>query len=53
VLQPAGRKRAVRVVGILDRMQRHFEQTVGVGKLESMLGQMAMVEKLCSRLAGV
>jgi DNA-binding MarR family transcriptional regulator len=53
VLQPAGRKRAVRVVGILDRMQRHFEQTVGVGKLESMLGQMGIVEELCSRLAGV
>ena len=53
VLQPAGRKRAVRVVGILDRMQRHFEQTVGVGRLESMLGQMGIVEELCLRLAGV
>lgn len=53
VLQPAGRKRAVRVVGILDRMQRHFEQTVGVSKLESMSGQMALVEELCSRLTGV
>ena len=53
VLQPAGRKRAVRVVGILDRMQRHFEQTVGVGRLESMLGQIGIVEELCLRLAGV
>jgi DNA-binding MarR family transcriptional regulator len=53
VLQPAGRKRAVRVVGILDRMQRHFEQTVGVGRLEFMVGQMVVVEELCSRLTGV
>jgi DNA-binding MarR family transcriptional regulator len=50
-LQPAGRKRAVRVVGILDRMQRHFEQTVGVGRLDSMLKQMGFVEDLCSELA--
>jgi DNA-binding MarR family transcriptional regulator len=51
VLQPAGRKRAVRVVGVLDRMQRHFEQTVGVGRLESMLKQMGVVEELCLQLA--
>ena len=53
VLQPTGRRRAVRVVGILDRMQRHFEETVGVAKLETMLGQMGVVEGLCSHLAGV
>jgi DNA-binding MarR family transcriptional regulator len=53
VLEPAGRKRAVRVVGVLDRMQRHFEQSIGVGRLGSMLGQMGMVEELCMRLAGV
>jgi DNA-binding MarR family transcriptional regulator len=53
VLQPTGRRRAVRVVGILDRMQRHFEEAVGVTKLEAMLGQMGVVEGLCSHLAGV
>jgi DNA-binding MarR family transcriptional regulator len=53
VLQPAGRRRAVRVVGILDRMQRHFEERVGVGELEAMMRQMGVVEELCSRLAGV
>jgi DNA-binding MarR family transcriptional regulator len=53
VLQPAGRRRAARVVGILDRMQRHFEETVGVGKLESMLRQMGTVEELCFQLASV
>jgi DNA-binding MarR family transcriptional regulator len=50
VLQPAGRKRAVRVVGILDRMQRHLEESVGAAKLEAMLGQLHSVEELCSRL---
>lgn len=53
VLQPAGHKRAVRVVAILDRMQRNFEQTIGVGRLESMVGQLGNVEGLCLRLAGI
>jgi DNA-binding MarR family transcriptional regulator len=53
LLEPAGRKRAVRVVGVLDRMQRHFEQSVGVGRLESMLEKMGTVEELCSKLAGI
>ena len=50
VLQSAGRKRAVRVVGILDRMQRHFEERIGAAELEAMLGQLHSVEELCSRL---
>ena len=50
VLQSAGRKRAVRVVGILDRMQRHFEERIGAAELEAMLGQLHSVEALCSRL---
>lgn len=51
VLQAAGRKRAVRVVGVLDRMQGQFERAIGVAKLEAMLGQMRAVEELCSGLA--
>jgi DNA-binding MarR family transcriptional regulator len=51
MLLPAGRKRAVRAVGILDRMQRHFEETVSVAKLETMLEQMGVVEEMCARLA--
>jgi DNA-binding MarR family transcriptional regulator len=50
VLRPAGRKRAVRVVGILDRMQRHFEAKMGVTKLETMLEHLHSVEDLCLRL---
>jgi DNA-binding MarR family transcriptional regulator len=51
VLQPMGKKRAVRVVGIFDRMQTYFEKNVGVSKLTGMLEQMRAVETLCSRLA--
>lgn len=51
VLQAAGRKRAARVVGILDRMQSRFEESVGVPKLEAMLTEMRAVEEMCSRLA--
>jgi hypothetical protein len=47
-----GKRRAVRVVGIFDRMQTHFEKNVGVAKLAGMLEQMRAVEELCSRLAG-
>ncbi|MEO6802214.1 MAG: MarR family transcriptional regulator [Granulicella sp.] len=51
-LHPAGRRRAVRVVGILDRMQRHFEEKMGMEKLEAMLSQLHAVERLCSRFGG-
>ena len=52
VLQPVGKRRAVRVVGIFDRMQAHFEKSVGVTKLAGMLEQMRAVEELCLRWAG-
>jgi DNA-binding MarR family transcriptional regulator len=51
VLQPVGKRRAVRVVGIFDRMQTTFEKNVGVAKLAGMLEQMRVVEELCSDLA--
>jgi hypothetical protein len=38
-------------VGILDRMQRQFEERIGAAKLQAMIGQMSEVEELCSRLA--
>src|SRR5271154_5328984 len=40
MLKPSGRRRAVRVVGILDRIQRQLEERVGVATLESMLKQL-------------
>ncbi|HEU5342420.1 MarR family winged helix-turn-helix transcriptional regulator [Edaphobacter sp.] len=50
-LLPAGRKRAVRVAAILDRMQRRFEEGMGTAELDGMLGLMHAVEELCSGLA--
>jgi DNA-binding MarR family transcriptional regulator len=50
-LQPAGRKRAARVVGILDQMQNRFEQIMKTAGVEEMLRQMFIVESLCSGLA--
>jgi C4-type Zn-finger protein len=51
ILKPAGRRRAVRVVGILDRIQRQLEETIGVANLESMLKQLGKVEVLCAGVA--
>lgn len=52
MLQPVGQRRAVRVVGVFDRMQTHFEKKVGVVKLAGMLEQMRVVEEMCSHMAG-
>jgi DNA-binding MarR family transcriptional regulator len=51
VLRPQGKKRAVRVVGILDRMQRRFEDGIGPARLQGMLVQMSAVEEICARAA--
>lgn len=51
MLLPAGRKRAARVVGIMDRMQVQFEQTMGASGMEALLRQMFIVESLCTGLA--
>lgn len=48
-LRPLGKKRAVRVVGILDRLQRRFEEGIGPAKLENILEQMRAVEQLCAQ----
>jgi DNA-binding MarR family transcriptional regulator len=51
VLLPAGKRRAVRVVGILDQMQARFEESVGVAKMAAMVREMEAVERMCSQLA--
>src|SRR5215469_9808550 len=48
-LEAAGRRKAARVVGILDRMQAEIEREIGTAKLETMLRQMDAVEQLCER----
>jgi DNA-binding MarR family transcriptional regulator len=50
-LRPRGKKHAIRVVGILDRLQRKFEEGFGAAKLETMIAQMSEVEEICSRVA--
>jgi DNA-binding MarR family transcriptional regulator len=51
VLLPAGKRRAARVVGILDQMQLRFEEAIGTVKLAAMVKEMEAVEEMCSRLA--
>ena len=51
VLRPLGKRRATRVVGIVDQMQRQLEAGIGVDRLEGMIRQMSEVEELCSRVA--
>lgn len=48
-LEPAGRRKAARVAGILDRMQSGLEHEIGAQKLETMLRQIDAVEKLCGQ----
>lgn len=50
-LLPAGRKRAVRVAAILDRMQRQMEQILGASSLRNLPVLLFSVESLCSPLA--
>lgn len=50
-LRSRGRQQAIRVIGILDRLQRHFEERIGAANLQAMLEQMSAVEKLCSELS--
>ena len=51
LLKPLGRRKAVRVVGVLDRMQRQIEEAMGISALGTMLKQMNAVEELCGGLA--
>lgn len=51
MVTPQGKARAVRVVGILDRVQRQIEAAMGETELAAMLAQMKAVEELCSRTA--
>ena len=51
VLRPSEKKKAARVVGILDRMQRQLEDEIGSAKLEETIQQISEVEALCSQAA--
>ncbi len=48
MLKQTGRRRAARVAGILDRLQRQLEEAAGAATLEAMLTQLSKVEALCA-----
>ncbi len=49
-LKPSGKKRAMRVIGILDQMQRAFEEKIGTAELKQTFDRLRAVENLCSTL---
>ncbi len=51
MLLPQGRRRAVRVAGILDRMQRQLEQMAGVKEIQTMIRQLDLMELYCGAMA--
>jgi DNA-binding MarR family transcriptional regulator len=51
VLRPLGKKKAARVAGILDRVQRRFEEEMGENRLEKMVKELEVVQEVCSRMA--
>ncbi len=51
MLKPLGKRRAGRVVGILDGIQRQLEANIGAASLEAMLTQLGEVEALCAGIA--
>jgi DNA-binding MarR family transcriptional regulator len=50
-LRPVGRRMAARAAGILDRMQRVFEERMGAAALSQMLEQVAAADALCARMS--
>jgi DNA-binding MarR family transcriptional regulator len=47
-LKPQGKKCAVRVIGVFDRLQKEFEQEVGKNALGEMLKNLRKLDALCS-----
>jgi DNA-binding MarR family transcriptional regulator len=50
LLKPQGRRKAARVVGILDRVQREIEVRLGAARLARALDEMKTVEDLCAHI---
>lgn len=50
-LKPLGKKRAMRVVKLMDRVQGQLEKEIGAERLIIILGQMRAVTAVCSRVA--
>ncbi|WP_446745805.1 MarR family winged helix-turn-helix transcriptional regulator [Silvibacterium acidisoli] len=50
-LLPLGRRRAARVAGILDRVQKYFEAAMGAAQHRAALDHLHAIEDICGRLA--
>ena len=50
-LKPYGRKRALELIAILDRLQRQLERRIGAAEIESALSVIGQVERICSSKA--
>jgi DNA-binding MarR family transcriptional regulator len=48
-LKPQGRKCAVRVIGVFDKLQREFEREIGKTALSEMLKALRKLEALCGQ----
>jgi hypothetical protein len=48
-LKPQGKKCAVRVIGIFDKLQKEFEREVGKTALGEMLKNLRKLETLCEQ----
>jgi DNA-binding MarR family transcriptional regulator len=46
-LKPQGKKSAVRVIGVFDKLQGRFEREIGKAALGKMLGSLRQLEALC------
>jgi DNA-binding MarR family transcriptional regulator len=46
-LKPHGRKRAMELIRVLDRLQRHLERNIGAQQIDSALTVMHEVERVC------
>ena len=51
-LKPQGKKSAVRVIGVFDKLQDRFEREIGKAVLGEMLGSLRQLEALCRGKAG-
>lgn len=52
MLRPYGRKRALELIAILDRLQRQLERRIGAAEIESALSVIGQVERICASSAG-
>ncbi len=51
LLKPAGRSQAMRVVRILDRLQKDFERQIRASDLDTALSVIQKLEQICAALA--